>query len=521
MPARLRLPARLPELLVDDRSLLARFIERRDEAAFASIVKRHGGFVLGVCRRVVRNEALAEDAFQAVFLVLSRNPKAAANASSIAGWLFGIARRVSLAAARSERRRTIREQRVAAKPKAEPAGEWDDLLLAVDEELAKLPEENRAALIACFLREQTQDEAARELGWSLSTLRRRLERGKDLLRARLTRRGATLAAGLFAGLLAPTNAVAVPRELLAKAGRESAASAAALKFAAPASILKLPALALGVLFAAAAIGAFSPRPVAEAAPIAIAPVPVQKPEWVAISGRVVFPGDRDVPERREIKKLDGGVKDAECCFQDGRRLFHDDILVEPKARGMANVVVWLRPDSEDPNATIPSNRIRDKSEPKERIVEVKDCQFTPRITVARTGDTLRFQNPGQFATNVRYDSTPRGPGAKFDNFNVLLAAKTGDYAHKSALVQGRISDTFQSTIHTWMRGYVWAFDHPYAAVTDAEGRFEIKDAPLGVWRLAMWHEGSGYSGGTIAGTKLTVDGEKKLGSLTFSIRDKK
>ena len=80
----------------------------------------------------------------------------------------------------------------------------------LDEELAALPDEYRSPLIACFLREQTQDEAARQLGWSLSTLRRRLDRGKELLRARLTRRGATLSAGLFAGVLAPSAAAAVP-----------------------------------------------------------------------------------------------------------------------------------------------------------------------------------------------------------------------------------------------------------------------------------------------------------------------
>src|SRR5205814_1202766 len=108
------------------------------------------------------------------------------------------------------------------------AHDWDDLLRVVDEELARIPEENRVALIACFLREQTHDEAARELGWSLSTLRRRLDRGKELLRARLTRRGATLSAGLFAGVFAPSMALAVPRELAARAGQETAASSVAL-----------------------------------------------------------------------------------------------------------------------------------------------------------------------------------------------------------------------------------------------------------------------------------------------------
>ena len=521
MTTRLRLPARLPELLTDDRTLLVRFIERRDEGAFASIVKRHGGFVLGVCRRIVRNAELAEDAFQAVFLVLAKNPRAAAKSSSVAGWLFGTARRVSLAARRSELRRMNREQRAAALPKSDATGEWDDLLLAVDKELAKLPGENRAALIACFLREQTQDEAARELGWSLSTLRRRLERGKELLRTRLTRRGATLSAGLFAGMLAPSSAMAVPRELLAKAGRESAATERVLLLASQGSVAKLPLALVGVVLVAVLAGAMSP-PAAneiETPPEAVIIAPAPKPEWVTISGQVVFPADRDIPERREIKKTDGIVKDAECCFQDGRRLFFEDLIVEAKTRGIGNAVVWLRPDLEDRDAAIPANKIRGKHEPKERVIEIKECQFVPRITVARAGDTLRFKNPAPLATNVRYDSAARGPGSKFNAFNVLLAAKTGDYAHDGALVAGRISDVFQSTIHTWMRGYVWAFDHPYFAVTDATGVFRIPDAPVGTWRLVIWHEEYGYSGGTYAGKKLTFDSDTKLGSLPFSIRN--
>src|SRR5690242_13143392 len=105
MSARTRLPVRLPELLVEpDCALLARYGDSRDEAAFAALVRRHAGMVFGVCRRAVRDAHLAEDAFQAVFLVLARNPAAAVRAASVGGWLFGVARRVGLAARRRERR---------------------------------------------------------------------------------------------------------------------------------------------------------------------------------------------------------------------------------------------------------------------------------------------------------------------------------------------------------------------------------------------------------------------------------
>ena len=104
MSGRVRLPARLlnPFAGDDDRALLTRFAEHHDDAAFAAVVDRHARMVYGVCRRVVRDAHLAEDAFQAVFLVLSKKPRAAIGASSVGGWLFGIARRVGLAARRHE-----------------------------------------------------------------------------------------------------------------------------------------------------------------------------------------------------------------------------------------------------------------------------------------------------------------------------------------------------------------------------------------------------------------------------------
>src|SRR3954471_22301490 len=107
MLARVRLPNPLAAL--DDRALLNRFAEQRDQPAFEQLVKRHGRLVFGVCRRTVRDAHLAEDAFQAVFLVLARNPKGAAEATSVGGWLFGVARRVGLAARRHEQRREKRE----------------------------------------------------------------------------------------------------------------------------------------------------------------------------------------------------------------------------------------------------------------------------------------------------------------------------------------------------------------------------------------------------------------------------
>ncbi|HEY3789471.1 MAG TPA: RNA polymerase sigma factor [Urbifossiella sp.] len=541
MSARLRLPTRLPELFADDRTLLGRFIDNRDEAAFAAIVKRHGGMVFGICRRALGDAHLAEDAFQAVFLVLARNPQAAAKASSLAGWLFGIARRVSLAARRHEQRRQKREQRIAAPTPANNSTDWNDLLRIVDEELAKIPDENRSALIACFLREQTHDEAARELGWSLSTLRRRLDRGKELLRARLTRRGATLSAALLAGLLAPSTVAAVPRRLLGCAGQETAASPLAVNLAAKAfgglAAGKLVSVSIAALVLAGLAMVFAPShvPVAEAAvpenheiAAVVAPIPAPPHEWVAISGQVLFPASRAIPERREIKKTDGFVKDADWCFAGGRRLFFDNLIVEPKSRALINVVVWLRPDTPEKNAPFPRRKIHPDSlnaESVEHIVDIVDCQFHPRMTVSRSGDTLLFKNTAERATNVKYDSIAKGPGAQFGSFNVLIPAMTGSTKSPGSLETAIMPDVFSSSIYPWMRGFVWAFDHPYSAVTDAEGKFRIANAPVGTWRLMMWHEEFGYCEGRLHGIPVNITdgpmGTMNLGSREFIIHEPK
>ena len=522
MSVRLRLPIRLPELVADDRALLGRFVEAHDDEAFAAIVKRHGSMVLGVCRRAVRDAHLAEDAFQAVFLVLSRNPQAAVRANSVAGWLFGIARRVGLAARRHEVRREKRERRIIAPRQSDPIHEWDDLLRTVDEELAKIPGEERAALIACFLREQTHDEAARELGWSLSTLRRRLERGKELLRARLTRRGATLSAGLFAGVLAPSTAAALPRTLAASAGNPTAASALATNLAAKAlggvAAKVVPAiLALVTVVGIAAAFARPETPVADApgSPVSItethpvAPVSAPPRDWVTVTGQVLFPEARELPERREILKTDNFVKDAECCFADGRRLFFENLIIEPKTRGIANAVVWLRQDKEDPKFPFPPEKIHPKfadAKSKEHAIDVVDCQFHPRITVARVGDTLLFENRTPVAVNVKYDAEDKGPGTKFFGFNMMLAAKIGTMQPRESLEWGTQPDAVSSNIHPWMKGYVWAFDHPYATVTDANGKFSIPNAPVGehLCRLVIWHEEFGYGPGGKSGVPVKI-----------------
>jgi RNA polymerase sigma factor (sigma-70 family) len=214
---------------LSDGELLERFRAGREEAAFAVLVQRHGPMVLGLCRRLLDDANLAEDAFQATFLVLVRRAGAIRKQASLASWLYGVARRVAAKARTREAQRRTREREIADMPDAAPHDEtdWNELRAALDEELGRLPEKYRAPVVLCYLQGKTQEQAARELGWPRTSLASRLGRARLLLRQRLARRGLALSASVLATALATeAPAAPVPALLLISTTRAAALLAA-------------------------------------------------------------------------------------------------------------------------------------------------------------------------------------------------------------------------------------------------------------------------------------------------------
>jgi RNA polymerase sigma factor (sigma-70 family) len=237
------------ETLLDqsDRQLVARALAGPDEAAFQAIVRRHGAMVYRVCWRVAQHDHDAEDAFQATFLVLAQKLRTLRRHASLASWLHGVAHRVALKAqAQSAARR--RQEHQAARSDTLPAADatWTELRAALDAELGGLPDEWRLPLILCYFEGQTQDEAARQLGWSKSTFRRRLAEARDALRRRLLGRGFWPAA-LSVVLLSDCMAWAAPAPELVTLTIEAAAGVPSGATVAPAASAKVAALAEGVL----------------------------------------------------------------------------------------------------------------------------------------------------------------------------------------------------------------------------------------------------------------------------------
>ena len=181
-----------------DAELLIRFASRREEAAFAMLVRRHGPLVLGVCRRVLGDVHAAEDASQATFLVLARKAGSIAAPERLASWLHGVALRTSRKAKAGVVRRRERE----LIPGAKSTGAWthdpapDDVRPVIDEELARLPEKYRAPVLLCDLEGQSIDEAASLLAWPRGTVGTRLAKARAILKSRLVRRGLGLGTGL-------------------------------------------------------------------------------------------------------------------------------------------------------------------------------------------------------------------------------------------------------------------------------------------------------------------------------------
>src|SRR5262245_30763037 len=203
-----------------DALLLAAFADRRDEAAFETLVRRHGPLVWSVAAR----HAAAEDAFQAAFLARARLARRVSRSGPLTGWLHTVAVRFA-----RKTRRFGRRHRVTDAPEAPaPRTPLDDLtgrelMAVVDDEIERLPDRYRFPVVLCCLRGLARDEAAAELGWSFDSLKGRLERGRELLRRRLAARGLALPAALGATLLLPS---IVPTALRAETAR------AAVQFAA-------------------------------------------------------------------------------------------------------------------------------------------------------------------------------------------------------------------------------------------------------------------------------------------------
>jgi plastocyanin len=205
--------------------------------------------------------------------------------------------------------------------------------------------------------------------------------------------------------------------------------------------------------------------------------------WVTITGRVVHPAGVPVPVRLPLPA------NAQGCPKGP--ILDEAVVIDPKTRGVKNVVVWLRPNNPNPKAAFAANEIdpaNAKRKPQDLVIDQPCCMFEPHVIAARVGDTVVVKNTAPIAHNFFWISANNG------ELNQTIPAN-GQFRFPAPLVAESVPISFKCTIHPWMSGYLRIFDHPYYAVTDDTGAFVIKNAPAGNYRIVYWHEKIGFLGG--------------------------
>ena len=206
-------------------------------------------------------------------------------------------------------------------------------------------------------------------------------------------------------------------------------------------------------------------------------------EGTIIKGQVIL--DK-VPKVEEVVV----TADKAVCCKDGP-LASTQMLVDPKSKGVKNVIVWLRPNDKIRGNEFPKDKIPEalrKPKAVTHIIDQPKCQFEPRVLAARAGDKLIVKNSASIAHNVNFASPIDG-----QSFNKLLQVNA-ELAVENAFTANRFPIAISCNIHPWMAARIRVFDHPFYATTDANGKFEIKGVPEGTWNIVYWHEGGFHMG---------------------------
>ncbi len=207
-------------------------------------------------------------------------------------------------------------------------------------------------------------------------------------------------------------------------------------------------------------------------------------DWGTIKGQVVF-GGTTLPRPAKIKI----TRDAKHCGSKGD-LLEEKWVIDPESKGVRWVYIWLAPSIADlqQKKKLPVHpSLREIESGKGAVfVDMPLCRFEPHAVAVREGQNLVLKNSSPIAHSVNWLGQ--------QGVNKSDAAQLA--AGKSVTIEGLKQQggpiPLGSTSHPWMKGWVRVYDHPYFAVTDEKGNFEIKKAPAGKSRLIVWHEEAQY-----------------------------
>ena len=209
--------------MLDDRQLITRFVKEGSQEAFAELVARHINFVYSAALRQVGASQLAEDVAQTVFINLARKAKSLPDEVVLAGWLHRDTRYTALDMLRAERRRQTREQKALAMNMTgtENDPDWQQLRPLLDETLDEMTAVDRDALLLRFFEQREFKEIGATLGLGEDAARKRVTRALDKLRELLARRGVTTTASALSIAVAAHAVHAAPVSLAASIASSS------------------------------------------------------------------------------------------------------------------------------------------------------------------------------------------------------------------------------------------------------------------------------------------------------------
>jgi len=194
-------------------------------------------------------------------------------------------------------------------------------------------------------------------------------------------------------------------------------------------------------------------------------------EWTTLRGRIVFSGELPEAEALEV------TRDEDYCGPFG--LKDESLIVNPENRGLKNVAIWLRTKK-----AIPVHPSYKEAAKNPVILDNHECRFAPRMLTLRTQQTLRATNTDTVPHNLAVYARRNDP------FSEIVPQRQS--LEKVFARPESVPIRVDCSIHAWMRAWIVITEHPYAVVTDKNGRFEIAHIPRGTWTFRFWHERPGY-----------------------------
>ena len=205
--------------------------------------------------------------------------------------------------------------------------------------------------------------------------------------------------------------------------------------------------------------------------LSVLPTSAFAQEWGAVKGRLVFGGDAPEPVVLEIER------DADVCGRNG--LIDESLIVNMDNLGLRYVAIWL--DTKEKLSIHPDSLVPPKEIP---VLDNKGCRFEPHMLAIRTGQVMHLTNSDSVAHNAAVyvrRSTP---------FSEIIPRTQP--LEKKFMKPETLPTRVDCSIHAWMKAWLIISDHPYVAITDTDGNFELKNVPAGEWKFKFWHERPGY-----------------------------